>query len=115
MSSTRCVNDRLNCKGVRVWRLVRINPNAVGLQMPLNESNVVAKARRLLVCTIDAANFSDKVDIIFVAEMIEKIGKFVEEFKDVSKELRRRNVVWPKLILSPPPPLPACLDASSGR
>lgn len=52
--------------------------------MPLNESNVVARARRLLVCTIDAANFSDKMDIIFVAEMIEKIGKFVERFKDVS-------------------------------
>lgn len=45
---------------------------------------MVARARRLLVCTIDAANFSDKMDIIFVAEMIEKIGKFVEKFKDVS-------------------------------
>lgn len=51
--------------------------------MPLNESNVVARARRLLVYTIDAANFSDKMDIIFVAEMIEKFGKFVEKFKDV--------------------------------
>lgn len=110
MSSTRCVNDRLHCKDARVWSVIRINPNAVGLQMPLNESNVVAKARRLLVCTIDAANFSDKVDIIFVAEMIEKIGKFVEEFKDVSKELRRGNVLWPELMVSW-----ACLDASSGR
>lgn len=54
-------------------------------QMPLNESNVVARARRLLVCTIDAANFSDKMDIIFVAEMIEKIGKFVERFKDLGE------------------------------
>ncbi|XP_041635820.1 adhesion G protein-coupled receptor A3 isoform X2 [Cheilinus undulatus] len=54
-------------------------------QMPLNESNVVARARRLLVCTIDAANFSDKMDIIFVAEMIEKIGKFVEKFKDLGE------------------------------
>lgn len=52
--------------------------------MPLNESNVVPRARRLLVCTNDAANFSDKMDIIFVAEMIEKFGKFVEKFKDVS-------------------------------
>ncbi|KAM9335777.1 adhesion G protein-coupled receptor A3 [Symphorus nematophorus] len=54
-------------------------------QMPLNESNVVARARRLLVCTNDAANFSDKMDIIFVAEMIEKIGKFVEKFKDLGE------------------------------
>lgn len=52
--------------------------------MPLNESNVVTKARSLLLYTIDAANFSDKMDIIFVAEMIEKFGKFVEKFKDVS-------------------------------
>lgn len=53
-------------------------------QMPLNESNVAERARRLLVCTNDAANFSDKMDVIFVAEMIEKISKFVEKFKDVS-------------------------------
>lgn len=58
--------------------------SASRLQMPLNESNVVERARRLLVCTIDAANFSDKMDVIFVAEMIEKISKFVEKFKDVS-------------------------------
>lgn len=51
--------------------------------MPLNESNVVNIARRLLLYTIDAVNFSDKMDIIFVAEMIEKFGKFVEKIKDV--------------------------------
>ncbi|XP_067379687.1 adhesion G protein-coupled receptor A3 isoform X2 [Channa argus] len=54
-------------------------------QMPLNESNVVPRARRLLVYTIDAANFSDKMDIIFVAEMIEKFSKFVEKFKDLGE------------------------------
>lgn len=54
-------------------------------QIPLNESTVVQSARRLLVCTVDAANFSDKMDIIFVAEMIEKIGKFVEKFKDLGE------------------------------
>uniref|UniRef100_A0A7N6B2N6 Adhesion G protein-coupled receptor A3 n=1 Tax=Anabas testudineus TaxID=64144 RepID=A0A7N6B2N6_ANATE len=54
-------------------------------QMPLNESNVVPRAQRLLVCTVDAANFSDKMDIIFVAEMIEKFGKFVEKFKDLGE------------------------------
>lgn len=59
--------------------------------MPLNESNVVAKARRLLVYTIDAANFSDKMDIVFVAEMIEKIGKFVEKFKDVCKKNKQKT------------------------
>ncbi|KAK7909731.1 hypothetical protein WMY93_014415 [Mugilogobius chulae] len=56
-------------------------------QIPLNESTVVPSARRLLVCTVEAANFSDKMDIIFVAEMIEKIGKFVEKFKEVTGEV----------------------------
>lgn len=60
-----------------------LTPPPAGPQMPLNESNVVAKARRLLVYTIDAANFSDKMDVVFVAEMMEKIGQFVEKFKDV--------------------------------
>ncbi|KAG7243336.1 hypothetical protein INR49_011792, partial [Caranx melampygus] len=54
-------------------------------QMPLNESSVVPMARRLLVYTVDAANFSDKMDIIFVAEMIEKFSKFVEKFKDLGE------------------------------
>uniref|UniRef100_A0AAX7UWT4 Adhesion G protein-coupled receptor A3 n=1 Tax=Astatotilapia calliptera TaxID=8154 RepID=A0AAX7UWT4_ASTCA len=54
-------------------------------QMPLNESNVVTIAQRLFVYTKDAANFSDKMDIIFVAEMIEKFGKFVEKFKDLGQ------------------------------
>ncbi|XP_028285195.1 adhesion G protein-coupled receptor A3 [Parambassis ranga] len=50
-------------------------------QMPLNESNVLSRARRLL--TFDAANFSDKMDIIFVAEMIEKFSKFIEKCKEL--------------------------------
>ncbi|XP_015252728.1 PREDICTED: adhesion G protein-coupled receptor A3 [Cyprinodon variegatus] len=50
-------------------------------QMPLNESNVVHKAQSLLVYTIDAANLSDKMDIIFIADMIEKFTEFVEKFK----------------------------------
>lgn len=82
--------------------------------MPLNESNVVALARRLLVYTIDAANFSDKMDIVFVAEMIEKIGKFLEKFKDVSEKCRRRSLRlcsgYVKLIL-----LGACVGRSSLR
>lgn len=65
-----------------------------GPQMPLNESNVVAKARRLLVYTIDAANFSDKMDVVFVAEMMEKIGKFVEKFKDVREGGREGGWRW---------------------
>ncbi|XP_044912476.1 adhesion G protein-coupled receptor A3 isoform X2 [Felis catus] len=54
-------------------------------QMPLNLTNAVATARQLLAYTVEAANFSDKMDVIFVAEMIEKFGRFTKEEK--SKEL----------------------------
>uniref|UniRef100_F6WDX1 Adhesion G protein-coupled receptor A3 n=2 Tax=Ornithorhynchus anatinus TaxID=9258 RepID=F6WDX1_ORNAN len=54
-------------------------------QMPLNLTNAVATARQLLAYTVEAANFSDKMDILFVAEMIEKFGRFTKEEK--SKEL----------------------------
>lgn len=87
MSSTRCASDFLHCKHLCL-KAEKVTCDPVYVQMPLNESNVVGKARRLLVYTIDAANFSDKMDIIFVAEMIEKIGKFVEKFKDVCKKMR---------------------------
>ncbi|XP_011846698.1 PREDICTED: probable G-protein coupled receptor 125 [Mandrillus leucophaeus] len=53
-------------------------------QMPLNLTNAVATARQLLAYTVEAANFSDKMDVIFVAEMIEKFGRFTKEEK--SKE-----------------------------
>lgn len=53
-------------------------------QMPLNMTNAVITARQLLVYTFEAANFSDKMDVIFVAEMIEKFGKFAEKYKEVS-------------------------------
>ncbi|XP_041723699.2 adhesion G protein-coupled receptor A3 [Coregonus clupeaformis] len=52
-------------------------------QMPLNMTNAVITARQLLVYTVEAANFSDKMDVIFVAEMIEKFGKFAEKYKEL--------------------------------
>ncbi|XP_043370000.1 adhesion G protein-coupled receptor A3 isoform X5 [Dermochelys coriacea] len=51
-------------------------------QMPLNLTNAVATARQLLAYTVEAANFSDKMDVIFVAEMIEKFGRFAEKYKE---------------------------------
>lgn len=52
-------------------------------QMPLNLTNAVATAQQLLAYTVEAANFSDKMDVIFVAEMIEKFGKFAEKYKEL--------------------------------
>ncbi len=53
--------------------------------MPLNLTNAVQTAQQLLAYTAEAPNFSDKVDVIFVAEMIEKISKFAEKYKEVSQ------------------------------
>ncbi|XP_075050831.1 adhesion G protein-coupled receptor A3 [Mixophyes fleayi] len=52
-------------------------------QMPLNLTNAVATAKQLLAYTVEAANFSDKMDVIFVAEMIEKFGRFTEKYKEL--------------------------------
>ncbi|XP_068134196.1 adhesion G protein-coupled receptor A3 isoform X2 [Hyperolius riggenbachi] len=52
-------------------------------QMPLNLTNAVATAKQLLAYTVEAANFSDKMDVIFVAEMIEKFGRFAEKYKEI--------------------------------
>ncbi|XP_064419690.1 adhesion G protein-coupled receptor A3 isoform X2 [Latimeria chalumnae] len=52
-------------------------------QMPLNLTNAVATAQQLLAYTGEAANFSDKMDVIFVAEMIEKFGGFAVTYKEL--------------------------------
>uniref|UniRef100_A0A8C1YV54 Adhesion G protein-coupled receptor A3 n=1 Tax=Cyprinus carpio TaxID=7962 RepID=A0A8C1YV54_CYPCA len=52
-------------------------------QMPLNLTNAVQTAQQLLAYTAEAPNFSDKVDVIFVAEMIEKISRFAEKYKEL--------------------------------
>lgn len=52
--------------------------------MALNLTNAVHTAQQLLAYTVEAPNFSDKVDVIFVAEMIEKIGTFAEKYKEVN-------------------------------
>ncbi|XP_035375715.1 LOW QUALITY PROTEIN: adhesion G protein-coupled receptor A3 [Electrophorus electricus] len=52
-------------------------------QMALNLTNAVHTAQQLLVYTVEAPKFSDKVDVIFVAEMIEKIGTFAEKYKEL--------------------------------
>ncbi|KAG9339136.1 hypothetical protein JZ751_024167 [Albula glossodonta] len=68
-------------------------------QMPLNLTNAVTTARQLLVYTVEAANFSDKMDVIFVAQMIEKFGKFAEKYKEVGLGIR----------------VPACRVTAGGR
>ena len=73
-------------------------------QMPLNLTNAVTTARQLLVYTMEAANFSDKMDVIFVAQMIEKFGKFAEKYKEVGLGRARLQRTQPQGGARPPPP-----------
>ncbi|MGH0138927.1 UNVERIFIED_CONTAM: hypothetical protein FKN15_035618 [Acipenser sinensis] len=52
-------------------------------QMPINLTNAVTTARQLLAYTVEAANFSDEMDVIFVADLIEKFGRFAEKYKEL--------------------------------
>lgn len=53
------------------------------LQMPINASNALTLAHQLRVYTAEAANFSDMVDVLYVAQMIEKFIGYVDQIKQV--------------------------------
>lgn len=69
--------------------------------MPLNLTNAVATARQLLAYTVEAANFSDKMDVIFVAEMIEKFGRFAEKYKEVIHFNSDQIIFKPYFLVKP--------------
>lgn len=52
-------------------------------QMPINASNALTLAHQLRVYTAEAANFSDMVDVLYVAQMIEKFIGYVDQIKQV--------------------------------
>lgn len=51
--------------------------------MPINASNVLTLAQQLRMYTAEAANFSDMMDVIYVAKMMEKFVDLVAQVKDV--------------------------------
>eukprot|EP00061_Rhincodon_typus_P001452 g14824.t1 len=51
--------------------------------MPINSSNALTLARQLLAYTVEAANFRDMMDVIYVAQMIEKFISFTAQIHDV--------------------------------
>lgn len=51
--------------------------------MPINASNALTLAHQLRVYTAEAANFSDMVDVLYVAQMIEKFLGYVDQIKQV--------------------------------
>ncbi|XP_041066357.1 adhesion G protein-coupled receptor A2-like [Carcharodon carcharias] len=51
--------------------------------MPINSTNALTLARQLLDYTIEAANFLDMMDVIYVAQMMEKFIGFTDEIHDL--------------------------------
>ncbi|XP_028917167.1 adhesion G protein-coupled receptor A1 [Ornithorhynchus anatinus] len=55
--------------------------------MPINASNALEFSRQLRIYTGGAFNFADKMDVVYLAEMMEKLIVFVEEVKDLGGAL----------------------------
>uniref|UniRef100_A0A8B9DEY1 Adhesion G protein-coupled receptor A2 n=1 Tax=Anser cygnoides TaxID=8845 RepID=A0A8B9DEY1_ANSCY len=59
-------------------------PQVTGRLMPINASNALTLAHQLRVYTAEAANFSDMVDVLYVAQMIEKFIGYVDQIKQLT-------------------------------
>ncbi|NXN97770.1 AGRA2 protein, partial [Rhinopomastus cyanomelas] len=53
--------------------------------MPINASNALTLAHQLRVYTAEAASFSDTVDVLYVAQMIEKFVGYVDQIKQLTE------------------------------
>ncbi|XP_069474059.1 adhesion G protein-coupled receptor A2 [Ambystoma mexicanum] len=53
--------------------------------MPINASNALTLAHQLRVYTAEAANFSDMMDVIYVAQMIAKFIGYVDQIKQLGE------------------------------
>ncbi|KAM4702523.1 adhesion G protein-coupled receptor A3-like [Rhinophrynus dorsalis] len=51
--------------------------------MPINSTNVLEYAQQLMAYTRGASDFTDKVDVMFLAEMMEKMTIFVDHVKNL--------------------------------
>lgn len=67
--------------------------------MPINASNALTLAHQLRVYTAEAASFSDMMDVVYVAQMIQKFLGYVDQIKEV-----RFNVSFGPPGSNPPRP-----------
>ncbi|XP_053757059.1 adhesion G protein-coupled receptor A2 isoform X2 [Panthera pardus] len=51
--------------------------------MPINASNALTLAHQLRVYTAEAASFSDMMDVVYVAQMIQKFLGYVDQIKEL--------------------------------
>nr|XP_030689044.1 adhesion G protein-coupled receptor A2 isoform X3 [Globicephala melas] len=64
--------------------------------MPINASNALTLAHQLRVYTAEAASFSDMMDVVYVAQMIQKFLGYVDQIKENS-----RNVALEAYLIKP--------------
>uniref|UniRef100_A0A452SEQ6 Adhesion G protein-coupled receptor A2 n=1 Tax=Ursus americanus TaxID=9643 RepID=A0A452SEQ6_URSAM len=55
--------------------------------MPINASNALTLAHQLRVYTAEAASFSDMMDVVYVAQMIQKFLGYVDQIKEVMVDM----------------------------
>ncbi|XP_021092482.1 adhesion G protein-coupled receptor A2 isoform X2 [Heterocephalus glaber] len=53
--------------------------------MPINASNALTLAHQLRVYTAEAASFSDMMDVVYVAQMIQKFLGYVDQIKELAE------------------------------
>ncbi|XP_053434377.1 adhesion G protein-coupled receptor A2 [Nycticebus coucang] len=53
--------------------------------MPINASNALTLAHQLRVYTAEAASFSDTMDVVYVAQMIQKFLGYVDQIKELAE------------------------------
>lgn len=56
---------------------------ALALQRPINASNAVTVAHQVRTYTLEAAGFTDSVDVLYVAQMMERFMEYVRQLHEV--------------------------------
>lgn len=53
--------------------------------MPINSSNAVTLAHQVRTYTLEAAGFTDTVDVFYVAQMMDKFMDYLDHSREVSR------------------------------
>lgn len=53
--------------------------------MPINTSNAVTLAHQVRTYTVDASSFTDTMDVMYVAQMMEKFMEYVRPLREVGR------------------------------
>jgi G protein-coupled receptor 124 len=54
-------------------------------QMPINASNAATLARQVRTYTVEASGFTDTMDVMYVAQMMEKFMEYIRPLREVGR------------------------------